>query len=121
MIVLAEDNEDLRALLATALERSGHRVAQASTGQRLVELVEGLLATGERVELIITDVRMPIAGGFDAARALHDAGYQIPMIFMTAYGDAWTRARAGNLGAMLLDKPLSVVVLRDAVRRALAA
>ena len=119
LIVLAEDNAELRGLLAGALERVGYRVAQAETGARLVALVEELQRAGEVVALVITDVRMPALGGIDAAHALRTSGHEVPLIFMTAYGDAWTRSRAAELGALLLDKPLSLGVLRNAVRQAL--
>ncbi|HWU88419.1 MAG TPA: response regulator [Kofleriaceae bacterium] len=121
LIVLAEDNSDLRHLLAGALERVGYRVVQAETGARLVALVQELLAAGEPPRVIITDVQMPMGGGIDAARALRDSGHAIPLIFMTAFGDTWTRSRAAELGAVLLDKPLSLGVLRGAVERAIAA
>ena len=119
LIVLAEDNLELRSLLAGALERVGYRVVQAETGARLVAVVEQLMAAGDEVSLIVTDVRMPKGGGLDAARTLRAAGYTIPLIFMTAYGDAWTRSKAAELGAILLDKPLSLATVREAVERVL--
>ena len=118
LVVIAEDNAELRGLLAGALEHDGYRVAQAATGERLVALVEQLVRSGEAPRLVVTDVRMPIVGGLDAARALHQAGHRVPLIFMTAYSDAWTRAHAAELGAVLLDKPLTLETLRRAVRRA---
>lgn len=118
LVVIAEDNAELRGLLAVALERDGYRVAQAATGEGLVALVEELVRAGEALRLVVTDVRMPIVGGLDAARALHHAGHRVPLIFMTAYSDSWTRARAAELGAVLLDKPLTLETLRRAVRRA---
>jgi two-component system cell cycle sensor histidine kinase/response regulator CckA len=122
LIVLAEDNGELRALLAAALELVGYRVLQAETGERLVAIVEALLQGGDAppLRLIVTDVRMPALGGLEAARALRAAGATTPLIFMTAFGDAWTRARAAELGAVLLDKPLSIGTLRQAVEDALA-
>jgi two-component system nitrogen regulation response regulator GlnG len=118
LVVIAEDNAELRTLLAGALERDGYRVAQAATGARLVALVEDLLGAGEPLQLVITDVRMPEVGGLDAARALLQAGHRVPLILMTAYSDGWTRSRAAELGAILLDKPLSLDTLRREVRRA---
>lgn len=121
LIALAEDNPDLRTLIALALERVGYRVVQVGTGEQLVAAVRRLLDEGEPLRLIITDVRMPTLGGLDAARLLREAGHTTPLIFMTAYGDAWTRSQAANLGATLLDKPLSLTVLRQVVQRAIAA
>jgi len=121
LIALAEDNAELRGLLASALEAVGYRVVQAATGERLVAAVQTLLDAGEPLRLIITDVRMPTLGGLEAAHTLRAHGHATPLIFMTAYGDAWTRARAAELGAVLLDKPLSIAVLRRAVAAAFAA
>ena len=121
LIALAEDNTELRDLLATALEAVGYRVVQAATGERLVATVQMLLGAGEPLRLIVTDVRMPTLGGLEAAQTLRTLGHATPLIFMTAYGDAWTRARATELGAVLLDKPLSIAMLRNAVAIVLAA
>lgn len=121
LIALAEDNPDLRGLLTSALESTGYRVVPVGTGAQLLATVRRLLAEGAPLRLIITDVRMPTLGGLDAARALRAAGNATPLIFMTAYGDAWTRAQAAELGAQLLDKPLSLVALRHAVTMTLSA
>lgn len=121
LIVIAEDNDDFRHLIAGALERVGYRVVEAESGLALVDIVRRLQRGGEPIDLIITDVRMPAVGGFDAAQEIRATGCTTPMIFMTAYSDIWSRSRASDLGAVLLDKPLSLGVLRDAVYRALAA
>lgn len=120
LIALAEDDAELRGLFATALEMVGYRVAQEDTGDRLVAAVRTLREAGEPLRLIITDVRMPVLGGVDAVRMLRAEGHAIPLIFMTAFGDAWTRTQAAALGAVLLDKPLGIGVLRRAVATALA-
>ena len=119
LIALAEDDPALRSLLAAALERSGYEVVQVATGAQLVAAVEGLLAGGAPLRLIISDVHMPALGGLEAARALRHTGDAVPLLLMTAYGNAWTRAQAAGLGATLLDKPLSLHDLRAAVKRAL--
>lgn len=119
LIVLADDSAELRELLAGALERVGYRVVQASTGAGLVEVVRRLAAEGEQVRLVITDVQLPGRDGGAAAAAIRAAGLAAPLIFMTAYGDAWTRARAEQLGAVLLAKPLGLGALRHAVRGAI--
>jgi DNA-binding response OmpR family regulator len=120
LIVLAEDNLELRHLLAMALGHDGYRVVEAATGDALVSAVSDLVAAGESPDLIISDVRMPRGSGIEAGRTLRATGVIVPMIFMTAYGDIWTRSLAAQLGAVLLDKPLALDVLRQAVERVLA-
>ena len=121
LIALAEDSPALRRLLTSALESIGYRVVPAETGEHLLATVRRLVAEGAPLRLIITDVRMPSLGGLEAARELRAAGNATPLIFMTAFGDAWTRTQAAELGAQLLDKPLSLAALRRAVTMTLAA
>lgn len=121
LIVLAEDSTALRDLLAYALERVGYGVIPVATGAALVSTVRRLIADHEPLRLIVTDVRMPSLGGLDAVRLLRAAGDATPLICMTAYRDAWSRAQAAELGALLLDKPISLVALRRAVSATLAA
>ncbi len=117
LIVLAEDSAEFRALIAGVLERAGYRVVQVGTGDRLVAACQQLAFDGDRPRLIVTDVRMPTLGGLDAARMLRDTGDTTPLIFMTAWGDSITRARARELGAVLLDKPLKIGMLRHEVQK----
>jgi len=121
VIVLAEDSPVLRELLASSLESTGYRVVAVATGELLIATVRGLVAQGAPLRLIVTDVRMPTLGGLEAARALRVAGNATPLIFMTAFSDAWTRAQAAELGAYLIEKPLTLGVLRHAVAMTLAA
>lgn len=121
LIALAEDNPDLRGLFASALASLGYRVVPVETGAQLLATVRRLVAEGAPLRLIITDVRMPTLSGLAAARVLRASGHATPLIFMTAYGDAWTRSQAAQLGAQLLDKPLSLIALRRAVALTLAA
>jgi FixJ family two-component response regulator len=69
---------------------------------------------------LIVDVRMPGMSGLELQRQLATANYAIPIIFITAHGDADMRARALRAGAVaFLDKPFSDEVLLGAVQAAL--
>ncbi len=69
-----------------------------------------------QVDLVVSDIRMPIAWtsnpGANARRRV-----AVPVILMTAFGDAKTRERANVLGAILFDKPFDVDDLRTAASR----
>jgi FixJ family two-component response regulator len=69
---------------------------------------------------LIVDVRMPRISGLEFQRQLTAANCPIPLIFITAHGDAETRARALRAGAVaFLDKPFSDEVMLRAVHAAL--
>jgi DNA-binding response OmpR family regulator len=114
IVLLAEDDDELRRLLARKLRRCGCDVIEARTGVQLVELaVEHTvepLAPGERgASLVISDVRMPGHTGLEVLCLLRRADVTIPIILMTAFGDAETHAEAELLGATaIFDKPVDL-------------
>jgi len=119
-IVLAEDDSSLRELLASALERDGYEVVQATTGNELTDQIRRIAAGGERIDLVISDVRMPKMSGLAVLKLLRDAEFNMPVILITAFSDVWTRREAGEFGAVLLDKPVQLRTLRDEVKKALS-
>jgi CheY-like chemotaxis protein len=122
LIVLAEDNADLRKLLAEGLERVGFVVIEAENGAVLVEKVAELAADpkhGRELALIVTDLRMPAMDGITAVGTLRARGIKTPVIFMTAYGDSSSRTAAENLNSRWIDKPVGLNGLRAAVAEAL--
>lgn len=124
VIVLAEDDQALRELIAGALELDGHRVIQVATGSALMSMVQAIVTHGNAagaLDLLISDVRMPGLSGLDALELLRDAKLHVPIILITAFSDLWTRAEAARYGARLLDKPLELRLLRRVVRAALSA
>jgi DNA-binding response OmpR family regulator len=74
----------------------------------------------EEVDLVISDIRMPVCSGLEILEGLRQAHRKIPVILMTAFGDDETRATANRLGAVLLDKPFALEDLREAVRALLS-
>jgi DNA-binding response OmpR family regulator len=121
-ILLAEDSDELRALLAAALEADGYVVAQAANGSELIDQVRrsALCGGSDRVDMVISDVRMPRMSGLTALKLIRDADLSIPILLLTAFGDLWTRAEAAEYGALLLPKPVQLSVLRAVVREQLA-
>jgi FixJ family two-component response regulator len=69
---------------------------------------------------LVLDVRLPGLSGLELQRALVDAGVQIPIVFLTAYGDVGTSVQAMKAGAMeFLIKPIRPKGLVDAIRQAI--
>jgi DNA-binding response OmpR family regulator len=116
-ILLAEDDDAMRNLVAEALRKDGYEVLAVSDGGRLLVSLAHDRVDGDQgfVDLVVTDVRMPICSGMQILEQVRAARWRMPFILMTAFGDAATREQATNLGALLFDKPFELDDLRTAV------
>lgn len=118
-MILAEDDEELRRLLAGALRRDGYEVTEAASGFELLEiLADQLLHPGSVTgfELVITDIRMPGASGLQALETLRRWDWATPLMVITAFGDEKAHAEARRLGvAAVFDKPFDIDDFRTAV------
>ena len=116
-IVLADDDEDLRAVYAPCLRAVGHTVWEASGGCEALELVRR-----HRPGLLILDVWMPRVSGFEVLEQLrHDpASSNLKVMMLSNLGDADTRLECFEMGAVeYVVKGLSLVELRERVARLL--
>jgi DNA-binding response OmpR family regulator len=112
--VIAEDDSELRSLMALALEADGYDVHQVEDGWELVELLGELC----RVDVIISDVRMPRGGGLEALVEFRQCNWSTPFVLITAFGSADLHQEALELGASaVFDKPFEMDELRGLVRR----
>lgn len=71
IVVLADDDEDARTLLARAVRRKGFKVCEASSGESLLACIGSLRARGQRVSLVLSDINMPDPDGIEATEKLH--------------------------------------------------
>jgi CheY-like chemotaxis protein len=121
-ILVAEDDEQMRDLIALMLRLEGALVLEASDGWQLIERIEALEQDGREPDLVITDVRMPGVTGLEALAALEASAWRIPFVVISAFGGRDVHERAFALGAhAVLDKPFTLDALRDTVRRILRA
>ncbi len=113
-ILLVEDRESLRSMLAETLGGEGYRVEAVATGDEAVRR----LAEGRRYALVLTDLKLPGADGLavlDAALA-NDAS--LPVVLLTGYGTVETAVTAMKRGAAdFLNKPVDVDLLLLLVKR----
>lgn len=119
-VVLAEDDREMRMLVATTLRRAGWDVVEAGDGVDLLECVAWV--TGARDDgsdcVLVSDIRMPGMSGLDALERLREIGWAGGIILITAFGDEATHTRASELGAtMVLDKPFDLDTLCEAIRQ----
>ena len=114
-VLLAEDDKDIRELIAEALVADGYEVVAVPDGGRFLVRISCTYAserTYEEFDLIVSDIRMPVCNGLDILEALRKALWPTPTILMTSYADKQIRARAEALGAVLLEKPFTIDHLR---------
>ena len=78
-ILIAEDDNELCHLFQKVLEKQGYQVLCASDGKEALELVEK-----EYIDLIITDIMMPVMDGYQLVSQLRQAGIQTPVLMITA-------------------------------------
>jgi len=112
-VLVADDDAELRELVADAVGAMGADVVCAASGGEL----EDQLAEGRPFDVVVTDVTMPVRTGLEVMQGARDAGNACPIVVMTALRDADTLARVTALGAhvALLHKPFSRSALHQAM------
>ena len=122
-VLLAEDDDDLRRLVAEALRAEGFFVVECRNGLDLVEtLVSRLEADEQPFELVVSDVRMPGVTGLSVLEAVSewDELRSLPVVLITAFGDPHLHRLARRFGAVsLLEKPFEMRALMRIVRGAI--
>ena len=116
-ILIAEDEDSLRSLIARVLMQDGHDVMAKCDGG---EALECLTREKGRFDLLLTDIRMPVMDGIALALATSRDYPAVTILLMTGYADQ--RERASGLSALIHDvitKPFSLGQIRDAVNEAL--
>ena len=120
-ILLADDDYEMRALLALSLFRAGYKVVECPDGWRLLEHLEHYILLGsedEKVDLIISDIRMPGITGIEILRGMPQGEGYPPIILITAFGDKKTHRQAEQFGvAAIFDKPFEIDDLLAKVRK----
>jgi two-component system, cell cycle response regulator CpdR len=117
-LLIVEDDDSVRTLVARALERAGHHVDSACDGAQGLALIH---AASGSYDLIVSDIRMPEMDGIEMAKTAAMAFPAMRILLMTGYADQ--RERAEELDGIILDvvqKPFALAEFRDRVGRALA-
>ena len=109
-ILVVEDDRELRTLFSRVLARNGYEPIEAADGQQALDLLEK-----NYIDLIISDIMMPVMDGYELVRSLREADIRIPVLMITAK-DAFDDMRRGFLSGTddYMVKPVNVneMVLR---------
>ncbi len=112
-VLLVDDTEDLRVLLARVLQRLGARTETAVHGQDALDRVAEAEAAGRPFDAMLLDMQMPVLDGYDAARALRARGSTLLVVAMTAHSSAEEIALCRAAGCdRHLAKPFNPELLR---------
>ncbi len=118
-ILLVDDDPGMLRALDKVLRSEGALVTCTAWAG---EAIEVLTARQKKVDLVITDLRMPVLTGITVVYAIHRVFPELPVIVLTAFGSPELEAECRRQGAAaFLEKPLDTPHLLSAVQKALAS
>lgn len=120
VILVVEDDQEMRRLLATVVRGLGGDVVESADGDAATDYLRSAFTNGRvgRPDLVISDVRLPGASGLEVLASLRRLDGVTPFVIITAFGDDDTHHKAYRLGAAaVLDKPFDLDELRQVIRR----
>lgn len=114
-ILIVEDRESMADMLKETLKVEGYRTIIAKDGPEGIKRLKE-----DRVDLVLTDLKLPKKGGIDILKAAKEENQLMPVIVMTAYGSVETAVLAMKEGAVdFITKPFDTDHLLMLVKRAL--
>ncbi|HUK15199.1 MAG TPA: MASE1 domain-containing protein [Bryobacteraceae bacterium] len=116
-VLLAEDEDGVRAFIAASLERHGYRVLTACSGEEALRVFS---ESAKPIDLLITDIVMPRMKGTELASRLVARNSGLRVLYISGYSTAMLDNRgAANVGTRYLQKPFAAPELLRAVRETL--
>lgn len=116
-ILLVEDEDAVRLFTTRALTNKGYKVIQASSGEEGLELFK---QNAQDIELLITDVIMPIMDGPSLVKAIKEMNKDIKVIFISGYAEDIVRKDMQDDTCYFLPKPFSLIQLAESVKTVLS-
>jgi two-component system cell cycle sensor histidine kinase/response regulator CckA len=102
-LLLVDDDEAVRSVIATILRRAGHDVTVVSGAKQAIESSRGMLG----LDLLVTDVVMPEMSGIELSRELRQASPTLKVLLLSGYPGRDLQAASGELGVEYLAKPVA--------------
>lgn len=111
-ILIAEDENSNFELIKAALTNTGIQILRAHNGEEAVDQISG----GDKVDLILMDIRMPKMNGYDATRQIKKINNKIPIVAITAYAMSEDEAKSLKAGCdKYLSKPIRPLRLLELI------
>jgi DNA-binding response OmpR family regulator len=111
LILVVDDEPNVRLVVRTALEAEGYGVVEARDGEEALARLRD-----RRFDLILLDLRLPVLDGMGTLRRLRESGDDTPVVIVTAHGSVPDAVAAIKLGAIdFLAKPMTPEALRGVV------
>ncbi|MEL7370123.1 MAG: sigma-54 dependent transcriptional regulator [Myxococcota bacterium] len=115
-ILVADDEANLRKVLAATLRKEGYEVLTAADGAEALQLLDR-----DRVDVLLTDLRMPRIDGMELLNRALETHPSLPVVILTAHGTVETAKTAMKRGAFdYLEKPFDRDELRVIISKAAA-
>ena len=116
LILLVDDEDELRGTAREVLEELGYLVLEATDGAQAVDL---FIAHQSKIQLIIMDVVMPHMGGMEAAEKIQQIRSEVPVIYCTGYDKSDVLADCGISDEMVITKPYNIKTFSNRIRNSL--
>ncbi len=114
-ILVVEDDDDMRENLFRILIGAGYEVHVATNGTEAISVLKS-----HPCHLVLTDLIMPSMGGLDLLTEIRRQKWDLPVVFLTAFGDRATFMKATEMGAVdFVTKPFKADSLLGLIQRIL--
>jgi two-component system cell cycle sensor histidine kinase/response regulator CckA len=120
VIVVVDDDEDVRSVIARLLERDGYTVLEAENGEHALEVMQEHHGP---VDLLVSDINMPEMDGLELVGFLRDAYPSLRALFVSGQGPQYLMENRDRIaeGTHFLAKPFKPEALSERVREIISA
>ena len=111
-LLLVDDDKEVLRLLRDMIRLSGHKVVATHDGREALQLLES-----EEIDIVMTDLGMPVVTGWEVARRVKERNSRTPVILLTGWGVQYEKDDLASHGVdLVLSKPLSYDKLQEVLQ-----
>jgi two-component system cell cycle sensor histidine kinase/response regulator CckA len=118
VILVVDDDPEVRHIACAALQRYGYSVLTAENGQAAVDV---FLRNTDKITAVLMDLTMPVMGGAQAFHLMNDIRPDIPIIISSGYGETEVRGQFTRALAGVMQKPYTASRLREKIAEVLTS